>query len=487
MEGERETRREFDCSISRSITTRRDSNRSASPEEDQRKREKEEEAEFAKLQALYEKQQQTVFKQVGAQQKQLQQLKEEGKLQEKQQAQLLQQQRQQQQQPALPPEFNTAPASLYVPAVAPATSSSAAAAAAPAVAVEHTPGQIFVCTNKWCREKGADATMATFSFLAGSIPVVPVNCLGRCNKGPNIRIFTPDSAFIEASMVRSVETVVSLLQEHLHLKVNITSADVLRLNYEGNVFLREGEVDYAIDRYNRALALGDKEQEGVLLVMRGSALLQRAYACRLRYRDMLSYAEQVLPSLESIKATLEAISSCNKLPASVRGKMVFDYLTRLGASSKRDLSLSQQSQQVGASSQAVGEASSSVGNSNSNNINIKDGTVVPGFDEIIRKCNFSYSLYEFALMGALEDLLTATILLPGFAQAWRRAGDALGELQHFNSAIEYFEIASKLDAGLSEQLVGSIERFKVMDKIVANAESKGWTKEVIAALLADVA
>jgi hypothetical protein len=31
-------------------------------------------------------------------------------------------------------------------------------------------------------------------------------------------------------MVRSVETVVGLLQTHLHLDVNVTSAEVLRLN-----------------------------------------------------------------------------------------------------------------------------------------------------------------------------------------------------------------------------------------------------------------
>ena len=39
-------------------------------------------------------------------------------------------------------------------------------------------GQVFVCTNKWCREKGSDATMATFSFLTPhTIPVVGVRIL----------------------------------------------------------------------------------------------------------------------------------------------------------------------------------------------------------------------------------------------------------------------------------------------------------------------
>ena len=41
-------------------------------------------------------------------------------------------------------------------------------------------------------------------------------------------------------------------------------------------------MDLAIECYDKALELGDREQEGVLLVMRGSALLQRAYACRYR-------------------------------------------------------------------------------------------------------------------------------------------------------------------------------------------------------------
>ena len=154
--------------------------------------------------------------------------------------------------------------------------------------------QIFVCANRWCREKGSEATMATFTFLTPpTVPVVSVNCLGRCNKGPNCRILTAEGAFVEASMVRSVETVVALLQTHLNLAVNVTSAKVLDLNYEGNVHLRNGDLDSAVDCYDRALALGDREQEGVLLVMRGTALLQRAYACRMRSKDLNSIANEV--------------------------------------------------------------------------------------------------------------------------------------------------------------------------------------------------
>jgi hypothetical protein len=33
-------------------------------------------------------------------------------------------------------------------------------------------GQVFVCTNKFCREKGSDATLATFNFLTPQVSTV---------------------------------------------------------------------------------------------------------------------------------------------------------------------------------------------------------------------------------------------------------------------------------------------------------------------------
>ena len=136
--------------------------------------------------------------------------------------------------------------------------------------LEEVNPQIFVCTNRWCREKGSDATMATFSFLCPTeVSVQSVNCLGRCNKGPNARILTKTGEFVEASAVRSVDSIVDLLQAHLDMNVNVTSAEVLRLNYEGNILLRAGKVDDAIDKYSRALSLGGWGQEGVCMHGRG--------------------------------------------------------------------------------------------------------------------------------------------------------------------------------------------------------------------------
>lgn len=143
-----------------------------------------------------------------------------------------------------------------------------------------TPAEVTVCTNRFCAEKGSDATLATFSFFATSdVAVKTHNCFGRCNKGPNVKITKAGTSIIHES-VRSVETVVNLLQNELGVNVNLTAAEVLRLNYDGNLNLSEGKVEEAILCYDKALSLGDANQEGILRLMRGTALLQRSYSLR---------------------------------------------------------------------------------------------------------------------------------------------------------------------------------------------------------------
>lgn len=380
--------------------------------------------------------------------------------------------------------------------------------------------QIFVCTNKWCREKGSDATMATLSHLANPIPIVPVGCLGRCNKGPNVRVLTKEPSFRECMSVRSVDAVVSLLQENMDIDVNLTEAEVLKLNYEGNVYLRDGEVDLAIESYSSALSLGDSSQEGVLLIMRGSALLQRAYSSRLKYKRALQDASEKLPSLEDIKT---GMSSLSPLPAPIRAKTSMNLL--LGAAkvyrknvdkdgveiTKKwaDLRESMLLWAFAMEKETKGKASSAKENekrdektdaSRDKADKTRLSDTLPSVPELtepieyepnaggllLGKASFSFSLYEHSLTRALEDLLRATVVLPSFAQAWRRAGDALCELQHFSSAIEYYEVAIGLDPALGEgELNSKLERLKVVETIISNAEHQGLGPDVVSALISD--
>lgn len=378
--------------------------------------------------------------------------------------------------------------------------------------------QIFVCTNKWCREKGSDATFATLSHLANPIPIVPVGCLGRCNKGPNVRVLTKEPSFRECTSVRSVDAVVSLLQENLDIGVNLTEAEVLKLNYEGNVYLRDGEVDQAIESYSSALSLGSSSQEGVLLIMRGSALLQRAYSSRLKYKRALQDASETLPSLEDIKAGLTTLSP---LPAPIRAKTSMNLL--LGAAKVyrknvdkdgveitrkwSDLRYSMLQWAFATEKSVKGKAFSTKenekrdektdgGRDNTDKTTLSDS--LPTVPELtvdaepnaagllLARASFSFSLYEHSLTRALEDLLRATVVLPGFAQGWRRAGDALSELHHFSSAIEYYEVAIRLDPALGEgELNSKLERLRVVEKIIGNAENQGLGPDVVNALISD--
>lgn len=227
--------------------------------------------------------------------------------------------------------------------------------------------------------------------------------------------------------------------------------------------MRSGEVDIAIDCYDKALALGDKEQEGVLLVMRGTALLQRAYVCRLRHKDIIAIAEQVLPNYSSLQQIITTLLSSN---STLGNRMVMDIMNRIGVIFKN----------IDASPRCTPELKQRWPEA-------REGSMVTSGDELISRAVFSWSLYEHSLLRALQDLLTATVLLPGFAQAWRRAGDALSEIRLFHAAIEYYEVAVQLDPTLLETLLPTIERLKVTDRLLSNAENKGWSPEAILALI----
>jgi tetratricopeptide (TPR) repeat protein len=273
-------------------------------------------------------------------------------------------------------------------------------------------------------------------------------------------------------MVRSVEKVVELLQQYLNLNINVTSADVLRLNYEGNVFLRNGQVDLAIDCYNKALELGDKEQEGVLLLMRGSALLQRAYDYRIRYRDVLSLAEEVLPKIDTLMLLMMVLPLPVVSPAMSARDANFQVQVSLGVLLQIGTIYSSFE---GATLTAWNEARQRWPDWTS-------ASVTNGGQLLARGC-FYWALYEQALLRSLQDLLSATVILPGFAQTWRRAGEALSEMRLLSSAVEYYQVAIHLDSSLTDVLRPAMERIKIMEKVTEKSSSRGLSAEAFLSML----
>ncbi len=61
----------------------------------------------------------------------------------------------------------------------------------------------------------------------------------------------------------------------------------------------------------------------------------------------------------------------------------------------------------------------------------------------------------------------------------------MGDLRQYSSAIEYYEVAMRLDPSLNDILLPAIERLRLMKKLSDNATSKGYSAESVLALVED--
>ncbi|CAM9820651.1 unnamed protein product [Ectocarpus sp. 12 AP-2014] len=117
-------------------------------------------------------------------------------------------------------------------------------------------------------EKGSSATLGSFVGLApeGEVLVQGVNCLGRCNKGPNVRVRQENGNWLEFNRIENVERVYKILRDYLGADVSKEAALCLKYNFLANAALDRNEVTLAIDYYDKAIDTGYADQQGVLLV-----------------------------------------------------------------------------------------------------------------------------------------------------------------------------------------------------------------------------
>eukprot|EP00611_Tribonema_gayanum_P006737 TRINITY_DN1604_c0_g2_i1.p1 TRINITY_DN1604_c0_g2~~TRINITY_DN1604_c0_g2_i1.p1 ORF type:complete len:402 (-),score=125.61 TRINITY_DN1604_c0_g2_i1:908-2002(-) len=293
--------------------------------------------------------------------------------------------------------------------------------------------RVFVCTNRWCKERGSGATLSSFVGLApeDEVLVQGVNCLGRCNKGPNLRVLQEDGTWLEFNRIDSVERVYKILRDFLSVGVSRTAAECLKYNFQGNSHLDKNEVTEAIECYNKAISMGWADQEGVLLVMRATAYLQRAYSHRRALTALLSRVARDMPGT----GTLEIIHKV--APSNPRAALML--VDRLAAYCREK-------------------------------------------ETLYQTTKFRYGLYEIALLRACNDALRATQLLPDYAKCWLRAGDALAELRRFSEAADYYEVALELDPQLAETLAPTIQWLRT-----ASAGGEGDAAVTDAALVLSLA
>lgn len=272
--------------------------------------------------------------------------------------------------------------------------------------------RVFVCTNKWCKEKGGGATLGSFIGLApeDEVLVQGVNCLGRCNKGPNLRVLQEDGTWLEFNRIDSVERVYKILRDFLHVSVTKPAAECLKYNFLGNAHLDKKEIGEAIKCYDKAMATGWTDQEGVVLVMRATAYLQRAYSHRRALTSMVARVTKGMPSTEDLEDIYRQTAPSN--PSMVL--MLFDRLGRYCAEK----------------------------------------------ETLYQATKFRYGLYSFSLLRAFDDALRATQLLPNYSKCWMRAGDVLVELRDLSVAANFYDVALDLDPLLAPGLGPTIARLR---------------------------
>lgn len=312
-------------------------------------------------------------------------------------------------------------------------------------------------------------------------------------KGPNIRCIQKDLATnkiikaFDVTQVDSVEKVYRILTIHMNLPdINPFAAKCLKYNYEGNAYLDKQEITLAIESYNKALATNYKDQEGVLLVMRSTAYLQRAYNHRLKLKEVVQDLTKNTPPPPASIQQQNNVSPNTALPGdtSSSSSVSSSMINSSGENENSESSLSgiqgEQQQQLGGPFQNLFYLQQlAFQNPSIANVAMKEVLETLKLrEENFQKTKFYHGLYEYALLHAAQDSLRATQLLPNYAKTWLRAGDALAELRKLKEAARYYEMALELDPSLESTLQPIIQRLKKSQEFLDEARENGWTEDV---------
>jgi hypothetical protein len=298
---------------------------------------------------------------------------------------------------------------------------------------------VYVCQSKQSKERGASATLDTFQSLSPPNILLHPGILSKSKaKGPNIRCVQkkhPYKAF-EVNNVNDIDKVYRILTKHMGIEnVSIQARDCLKYTYQGNLHLEKDELGEAIASYNSALATKYEPQEGILLLLRATAYLKRAFQHQAELRKTVSDLSETVPEDPAQLGRLYQLAS--QYPA--LSKPLFNKVLS-------DTKLQ---------------------------------------DKKFRQTKYRHGLYEYALLHAAQDSLRSTQLLPHHSKTYLRAGDALAELRKLKESALYYQKAIELDPALKGRLEPVIKRLERSQQFLEKA--KGWYSSDTLRLALDVA
>lgn len=297
---------------------------------------------------------------------------------------------------------------------------------------------IYICQSKQCKALGASATLDSFKAMSPStVQIHPAYLTKTKAKGPNIRCIqrVPPFKAFEVNNVNDVDKVYRILTKHMNLVVSLTARDCLKFTYQGNQHLGKGELTEAIVCYNKALDTGYESQEGILLLLRATAYLKRAFEHQSELRKLVADLAKTVPDPADLGRLYQLAA---QHPTTLAKPLFNKVLSDTRAQDKK-----------------------------------------------FRQTKYRHGLYEYALLHAAQDSLRSTQLLPHHAKTWLRAGDALAELRKLKESSMYYQKAIELDPTLKDRLEPVIDKLERSQEFLDKA--KGWVSSDTLRLALDVA
>lgn len=298
--------------------------------------------------------------------------------------------------------------------------------------------QVWVCSNRWCRERGAATAMgASIALMGSSASVRAHKCFGRCGVGPNVAATTSRGTVLEFHHVDTAEKVCRIA-EHLGIRADATVAKCLELSLQASKVLDEGNnPELAVALYTAALGTGHREQAGVVLEGRAFARLALASGHRDSVMSKVSNyksatGRRVRASPEQARARLVAFLGASYESVSFVSETV---TTRTGwrkllrRETKRPIVLARSSPITLVALRALADS-------------LADDSERAAVD-------FDFNMHEIEVTRALEDALAATEKLPSWSKAWRTLAKALTATRREEDAVIFLNIADDLDASPS--------------------------------------
>lgn len=316
--------------------------------------------------------------------------------------------------------------------------------------------EVYVDQSKASLDKGGSATLDAFLGLApaSSVKVIPCKLNSsilpsgsatggggntKKPKGPMVRCLSTDGTkCFDVSSVDAVDKVYRILTKHMQCTdVDYESCECLKWKYKGNAHLEAGKFDDAIAAYDKALKKisnrndpQQEQQEGILLLMRATAYLQRASSHKAQLQQIVSELMKMVPDAAKLKNLYEQTqgTSCPSVCHAMFRRVLADAARQ---------------------------------------------------EESFRKTQYWHGLYQYALLQAAQDVLLSTALLPHYSRGWARAGEILSELWKLSESAQYYETAVECDPALASKLEPVIERLRKRQELLESARAYGWSEDTL--------